>query len=140
MEYIYIAIAFIVLMFIINLVRSTPPKRKAVPPLHYTGKLSVDLEECKVVSSQEAVEPFQPNISSPFASAADPAVFDQDTKKTVFSTYIVFEKNGRRFISDAVDKDKTTVSYYLITKKTTTIYYDPNNPGNYFFDLSFLED
>jgi hypothetical protein len=112
--------------------------KKRVPPYHYRGKMTIDLERCYLLSSEEPVEPFTPDINRPYSSALDPEMYEHNTQKSTYHTIIVFEKDGQKFYSDPVNKDKTTVEYYMITKKQTTIYYDLNNPGNYFFDLTFL--
>jgi hypothetical protein len=141
MIYIIIGIVFLIVTLFVNINKSLPRKeKKQVPPSHYTGKMLIDLERCYLLSSGKPVEPFTPDINHPYVSALDPEMYEQDTQKNTYQTIIVFEEDGKKFYSYPINKGKTTVEYYMITKKQTTIYYDYKNPGNYFFDLSFLTE
>ena len=141
---IVIEIVFVVIMIFFLLLSSNlhaPDKYvRKKPPSYYTEKLIVDLAECYLISSSTAIEPYVPDISMPASSLLDPGLYDQNTQKSRFNTTIVFETNGNKYYSNGINKDKITVEYYMMTKKKTTIYYDKNNPENYFFDLSFIEE
>jgi hypothetical protein len=141
MIYIITVIILLVITLLVNISKSMPRKeKKQVPPSHYRGKMIIDLENCHLLSSEKTAESFTADINHPYSSASDPEMYEQDTQKNTWQTIIVFEKDGKKYFSEPVNKDKTTLKYYMITKKQTTIYYDLNNPDNYFFDLSFLEE
>jgi hypothetical protein len=141
MIYVIIIAVFLSTSLFVNMSKSMPVKnKKQVPPVHYRGKIIVDLEKCYLLSSESPVESFAPDINEPWSSASDPEMYEHDPQKSIHHTIIVFEKDGTKFYSGPVDKDKTTLQYYLINKKQTTIYYDLNDPRNYFFDLSFLQE
>ena len=142
MTYVIICIVFLIIIaLLVNISKSMSRReKKQVPPYHYTGKMIIDLEKCHMLSSETPVEPFTPDINRPYSSALNPEMYGYDTQKSIYHTIIVFGKDGKKFYSYPINKDKTTVEYYMITKKQTTIYYDHNNPDNYFFDLSFLDE
>jgi hypothetical protein len=141
MIYIISIVVILIITLLVNITKPMPLKtQKQVAPSYYKGQMIIDLEKCYLLNSEKPVEKFTPDINNPWSSALDPEMYEHDTQKSIRHTVIVFEKDGRKFYSVAVNKDKTTVEFYLITKKQTTIYYDVNNPGNYFFDLPFLEE
>jgi len=124
----------------VNISKSMPRiEKKKTPPSHYKGKMSIDLGKCYLLSSQSPVEPFNPDINEPYSSALDPEMYEHDTQKSTHHTVIVFEKDGKKFYSEPINKDKTTVKYHMIAKKQTIIYFALNNTDNYFFDLAFLD-
>jgi hypothetical protein len=55
------------------------------------------------------------------------------------STYVRYEKEGRKFISSPIGRGKIPLQLLFMEKKTTWIYYNEDDPDMYFFDLKFAE-
>ena len=62
----------------------------------------------------------------------------------ILQTVIIYSKlNSKtgvteKFISRVINKDETTLSFYLDRQKQTTLYVDKTNRQRYYFDLDFL--
>jgi hypothetical protein len=54
--------------------------------------------------------------------------------------YTYTSANGEKysFRSDPIFKPVEVIRYRMEQQQTATIYVDPNNPDNYYFDLEFL--
>jgi len=133
----------IIIVFLFLIPKSFPGPDKYIHkklPSFYTGKIIVDFADCYLITTSTPIPPYTPNFSSPVASLLDPKLYDRDTQKNTICTTIVFEKNGNKYYSSGIYKDKTTVEYCIMTQKKATIYFDKNKPENYFFDLSFIAE
>ena len=62
----------------------------------------------------------------------------------ILQTVIIYSKLNNKtgvtekFISRVINKDETTLSFYLDRQKQTTLYVDKTNRQRYYFDLDFL--
>lgn len=117
-------------------------------------KLTVDLRACEVRGNDYAEKTAQYDVSGNVALLMTPTpvmalmylIENTDTRETVEVQQSVFiykfdnPKTGEaeRFLSPVIPKDELSLSVYLETQKTTTLYIDKTNRNRYYFDLDFL--
>ncbi len=64
----------------------------------------------------------------------------EEVHQSVFICLVDNPRTGQteRYISPIIPKDKISLSFYLETQKTTTLYIDKADRARYYFDLDFL--
>lgn len=105
----------------------------------------VDLDTCEVRHSSYFEERgTDDDLEYEVFSYYHPSYNSTPTYEKVNQVVLIWETTyqdvKRRFISPFLDKDETTVRFKMAAAKNTTLYVDPENVENYFFDISFLEN
>ena len=109
-------------------------------------KINVNLNDCEIKSS-EYVETISRNNNESDAAAYILGGKDHDQLQTdiihqqcvlVFKLKSETGQKAKTFVSNIIQKDCDTLSFYLDKYKLTTIYFNEKT-GGYYFDLSFLE-
>lgn len=133
-----IAIAFLISFFstFSNAIKDN--KEFPTPPPYYKGKIEVDLEKCTILNSEIPIEQYTPSYIPDQAEILNSEIYDQNTHKEKYNTVLLYEMGNKKFYSEIINKDRKTLEYYILTKRTTTIYFNDQNPDRYFFDLTFL--
>lgn len=95
--------------------------------------IHVDFEKCELISRvvdiEEVDDPWVINIW----------MLEDDKKTTRISiTYIVFQADGAKYISDALYESLDLIRLKLLRKGHTNLYIDTLS-GEYAFDLDFLK-
>lgn len=133
---------FIVVVFLIITLNS--PKRFLwkKKPSEYSDKIIVDFKDCYLIATSREKEKYTPPppSSAGIVHLPDPDLYDQDSHPYAYFTSIVYEKDGRKFYSKGINKDRTTVEHYMMIQRTTFIYFNRHIPGDYLFDISFIPD
>ena len=127
---------FIVVVVLIVTLNSQGNYLRKKKPSDYTDKIVVDFKDCYLLASSRKKEEYTPSTHDTM-ELLKPELYEQDTHPYKYFTSIVYEKDGRKFYSKGVNKSRTTVEYYMMMQSTTCIYFNRNNPDDYFFDISF---
>ena len=104
--------------------------------------IEVDLGKVEIKSNQYRQEVETAYSRSEYAGydvmvGRDPREFESVNRSIlVYQTEVDGQK--RIFYSPEIDKDPVTLEFMLASKKSTRIYMDRENPGDYFFDVTFL--
>lgn len=136
--YIIIGLAILGWLFAFSLRHSVKYQPIGLRP-HFTAELEVNFDDCYLLENSREKDAYQPNLMPPAASMLDPRLYDQVTHRYSYVTTIVFESNGIKYYG-SIEKDNLTVRFYMMKQKLTKIFYDPKNPGHYFFDLRFMNE
>jgi hypothetical protein len=66
------------------------------------------------------------------------AFYDRHNSRIILEASIY--NHNYKFMSPVITKDEITMLFLLAEKKTTTIYVNPRDYSDYYFDLEFLEN
>jgi hypothetical protein len=109
--------------------------------------IKVDFNKCNIISNTSNLE--VPVKSYSFGNADsrsldglyDPARTLEIRQINECRIQFHYTINGEPliFTSPVIEKDKTTLLFLLATQKHSTLYYDPERPANFYFDLRFLD-
>ncbi len=130
---------FIVVVVLIVTLNSPGQYLRKKKPSDYGDKIIVDFKDCYLLASSRKKETYTP----PALNATEllkTELYEQDSHAYKYFTSIVYEKDGRKFYSKGVDKDRTTVEHYMMIQRTTCIYFNKDNSDDYLFDISFIPD
>jgi hypothetical protein len=108
-------------------------------PSDYSDKILIDFKDCYLLASSRKKEVYITSTHDTM-ELLKPERYDQDSNPYKYFTSIVYEKDGRKFYSKGVNKSRATVEYYMMIQRTTYIYFNRNNPDDYFFDISFIPE
>lgn len=106
--------------------------------------LDADFDKCEIKSNKYREEVVKDGYSPTDKYMAMDVFVGRDNKEynNVDQSVIVFETElsgeKRKFISPVINKEKTTLQFLLMDKKSTKIYIDRMNKDNYYFDLEFI--
>jgi hypothetical protein len=114
-------------------------RQERIKTLNENGtKITVDLSKCKVLSQGYTKE--EPSSISSRAQGFN-AMLDSEnaTQSIEVNNSVVMYYNGKqKFVSETFQKDSATLQFQIAAAKSTYIYLDEQN-GDYYFDLSFLD-
>lgn len=106
-------------------------------------KVKVYFKDCKLIS-QENIQDAVPD-SMPSRIEILDSLYDQDRNNrqiNVSESILVYDyKYGNQsiqFRSEKIIVPLISLQFRLDQRISTSVYYDPNNPSKYFFDLDFL--
>lgn len=133
---------FIVVVFLIIALRSPERYIRKKKPSDYSEKMLVDFRDCYLLATATEKEKYTPPAptSASIVHLLDPNLYEQDSHPYNYFTSIVYEKDGRKFYSKGVNKDRTTVEHYMMIQRTTFIYFNRHIPDDYLFDISFIPE
>jgi prepilin signal peptidase PulO-like enzyme (type II secretory pathway) len=107
-------------------------------------RVTVDLSKCKMRSSSYHVE--KKGLDYLNEMEAIEIIFDTEENakpEAVIQTVLIYAhrlSSGKIIkFNGPTSKDKRTLEMLCAIQKHTTIYFDPNDPKVYYFDLAFLE-
>jgi len=133
---------FIVVVFLIIALRSPERYLRKKKPSDYSEKMLVDFKDCYLIATSIEKEKYTPPAptSASIVHLLDPDLYEQDSHPFNYFTSIVYEKDGRKYYSKGVNKDRTTVEHYMMIQRTTFIYFNRHIPDDYLFDISFIPE
>lgn len=104
-------------------------------------KILVDLSKVKIKSNSYSQE--VERVPTKYEGLDELAGIDRRIFTNINECVIVYDIDikGKRlkFTSDIIHKDKVTLEFLLLDKKTTELYIDKSDYENYFFDFEFLK-
>jgi hypothetical protein len=102
----------------------------------------VDFKDCYLIATSVEKGKYTPPATSSagIVHLLDPGLYDQDSHPYNYFTSIVYEKDGRKFYSKGINKDRTTVEHYMMIQRSTFIYFNRHIPDDYLFDISFIPE
>lgn len=111
-------------------------KKKPADVSNYLNKISVNLEECDIVSGniQQKDDPYI-NVMNPGGSAYS---ILSNSDETEYSTYITYLHNNFRFVAGPLDVSELGAKAACLKKQTTYIYYNKSDYSDYYFDVNFI--
>ena len=133
---------FIVVVFLTIALRSPERYLRKKKPSDYSEKMPVDFKDCYLIATSVEKEKYTPPdpTSASVVHLLDPNLYDQDSHPYSYFTSIVYEKDGRKYYSKGINKDRTTVEHYMMIQRSTFIYFNRHIPDDYLFDISFISD
>jgi hypothetical protein len=113
--------------------------------LAYGNVIEVPFSDCDIKSGQLHLD--KEFSSMPSRTEMIDALFGKHNEQPAPSTaaYIIYTRldnagTSHRFISSPIFMSSESLRLRLDKQHHTKIYVDPRNIGNYFFDVSFLDD
>ena len=107
--------------------------------------LTVEFDKCKLITNQyrEEVEKGYGAMSESVAMDSlmgleEPDYHDIDQSVLVYE--VTIKGQSMTFYSPPINKEKVSLQLLLGIQKTTTLYVDPNDVDNYYFDLDFIRN
>lgn len=104
-------------------------------------KIEINLSKIEIKSSNYREEIID-NGYSKYKALDTLSETDNREYNTIKECILVYEtqvsEKKFKFFSPIIPKDEITLRFLLNNQKTTFIYQDKTDPGNYFFDIDFL--
>lgn len=125
--------------------RNESVKLPAPPLKQWNEKITVSFSNCEVINNNYfEEETISSDHTVQFYDGLNDDGQSNTTRVEVNQSMIVFRHvvNGKpfRFVSPMLPFDRVTLLWKLEMRKETTLYYDKENPRNFYFDLRFLEN
>jgi hypothetical protein len=106
-------------------------------------KVKIYFEDCKIIA-RENIQDVLPD-SLPSKIEMLDSLYDQDKNDRQIdasAAILIYEykygNHSTQFRSEEITVPSISLQLRLDQKKYTYVYYDPNNPSKYFFDVDFL--
>ena len=144
---IIVAVVALLLLLVVGFrkgISSMLPRRKRSSDLDskQTTKLKIRFSDCEIMEGTEIIGDAADAWNSDTPAALGHLLPGDSEIKKVEVSYIIFRTSffggERKFVSEAIDKNKDTLKFYLDEKKSTILFVEKANPDNYHFDLGFL--
>ena len=138
---IIVVIALALLVFILRGFIILREAKRWKPPV-YKYRVRVNLEHVEVKAAHQRWEKTQPGLALHHdMEVFDERLYDQDPYSNQRElVYLVCEHEGRKYMSQPVQRSEMGVRVDLLKQQFTWLHYNGAPESGYWFDVSFLGD